>query len=117
MSARTVIAEWEPPVNYPHSPLDVVFPGGLFSVGIPDESVDHYEVERFDSSERLFMTVGAPRSPRIEFSAENFENATVRIRAVLKNGSKTPFITSTMLVFSMVADFTSPNNTILLSFL
>ena len=115
--ARTVIAEWEPPVSFPHAPLDVVFYGGLFSIGVTDDNVDHYEVDRFDVDEKEFMTIGYPRTPRIEFPAEDFENATVRIRAVLKNGSKTPFMTATFLVFSMVAEFESPNNTILLSFI
>ena len=115
--ARTMIVEWEAPVNYPDAALDVVLPGGLFSQGIPDDRVDHYEVERFDPGEKIFMTIGYPRSPRIEFAAEDFENATVRIRAVFNSGSKTPFMTTATLVFSMVAEFSSPNNTILLSFI
>jgi len=115
--ARTMIVEWEPPTNYPDAALDVILPGGLFSQGIPDETVDHYEVERFDPGESIFMTIGYPRTPRIEFAAEDFENATVRIRAVLNNGSKTPFMITSTLVFSMVAEFNSPNNTILLSFI
>ena len=115
--ARTVIAEWEPPINFPHAPLDVVIYGGLFSKGINDDTVDHYEVDRFDVDEKEFMTIGSPRTPRIEFPAEDFENATIRIRAVLDNGSKTPFMFATFLVFSMVAEFESPNNTILLSFI
>jgi len=115
--AVKIVAEWEGPVNYPHSPLDIVFPYGLFSQPVEDTNVDHYEVERFDPDEGVFMTIGNPRTARIEFPAEDFENATVRIRAVLNNGNKTPYIISGMQVFSMVAEFDTPNNTILLSFI
>ena len=115
--SRNIIAEWSPPVNYPHVSLDVVFPGGFFSRPVEDDHVDHYEVERFEPDEGKFMTIGSPRSPLIEFPAADYENATIRIRAVLNNGSKTAFMTSTMLVYSMVAEFKSPNNTILLSFI
>lgn len=115
--ARTMIVEWEPPLNYPDAALDVVLPGGLFTKGIPEDFVDHYEVDRFDPDEKAFLSLASPRSPRVEFPAEDFENATVRIRAVFTNGTKTPFMIATSLVFSMVAEFNSPNNTILLSFI
>ena len=118
MSRRTVIAEWEAPSLFPFAALDPIIPGGLFSAGIPDPNVDHYEVDRYEQEEEEWISVGNPRTPRVEFPAEHFENATVRIRAVLRDGTKTPFVTSeNFLVFSMVADFESSNNTILLSFI
>ena len=118
MTRRTVIAEWEAPSLFPFAALDPIIPGGLFSAGIPDPNIDHYEVDRYEQEEQEWISVGNPRTPRVEFPAEHFENATVRIRAVLRDGTKTPFVTSeNFLVFSMVADFESSNNTILLSFI
>ena len=118
MTRRTIVAEWEAPSLFPYVALDPVVPGGLFSEPIPDPNIDHYEVDRFEQEEREWISVGNPRTPRVEFPAEHFENATVRIRAVLRDGTKTPFITSgNFLVFSMVADFESLNNIILLSFI
>ena len=118
MSRRTVVAEWQAPSLFPFVALDPVVPGGFFSEGIPDPNIDHYEVDRFEQEEREWISVGNPRTARVEFPAEHFENATVRIRAVLRDGTKTPFITSgNFLVFSMVADFSSLNNIILLSFI
>ncbi|MAO76139.1 MAG: hypothetical protein CL699_07570 [Chloroflexi bacterium] len=115
---RTIVAEWEPPSIIPYAALDPVCPGALFVDSLPDPNIDHYEVDRYDQDELEWLSVGNPRTPRVEFPAEHFENATVRIRAVLRDGTKTPFITSgNFLVFSMVADFESLNNIILLSFI
>jgi len=116
--SRTVVAEWEAPSLIPFVALDAVYPGSLFSEALPDPNVDYYEVDRYLQDEQEWISVGNPRTPRGEFPAEHFENATVRIRAVLRDGTKTPFITSgNFLVFSMVADFESLNNIILLSFI
>ena len=113
-----VICEWEAPSYLPYVTFDSVFGGHLFSQSVTDDRIDYYEVDRFDDIEQEWMTVGQPRSPRVEFSAEDFDNATVRIRAVLRDGTKTPFVTSgEFQLFGMVAEFSNVNNLTLLSFI
>ena len=113
-----VICEWEPPSYFPYVTLDSVVFGGLFSQAIEDDRIDHYEVDVFDDIENEFINIGQPRTPRIEFSGEDFENATVRIRSILRDGTKTPFVTSGQFqLFGMVAEFDNINNLTLLSFI
>ena len=70
MTRRTIVAEWEAPSLFPYVALDPVVPGGLFSEPIPDPNIDHYEVDRFEQEEREWISVGNPRTPRVEFPAE-----------------------------------------------
>ncbi len=113
---RTIVCEWEAPSYYPYVILDSLLPGGLFTSPLPDPNVDHYEVERYDQEEDTWMTVGYPRNPQIEFAGEAFDNATVRIRVILRDGTKTPYVSSgSFQVQGMIADFESLNNIILLS--
>ncbi len=115
---RTIVCEWDAPSTYPYVILDSLFPGGLFTSPKPDPSVDHYEVERYDQTDGTWMTVGYPRNPKIEFDGEDFDNATVRIRVILRDGTKTPYVSSgSFQVQGMIADFESLNNITLLSFI
>jgi hypothetical protein len=113
-----IICEWEAPSYLPYVTLDSVYSGQLFSQSIDDDRIDYYEVDRFDDIEQEWMSIGQPRTPRVEFNAEDFDNATVRIRAVLRDGTKTPFVTSgEFQLFGMVAEFSNVNNLTLLSFI
>ena len=116
--ARSIIAEWEEPSFFPYVTLDSVFPGSLFSSPTPGGVVSHYSVERYDDVEKLWLSIGVPTTPRIEFPVEEFENARIRIRGVLKNGTQLPFVTSnSFLITGMIAEFGNPNSVSLLSFI
>ena len=117
-ATNTVVVDWEAPTTTPYVALDSVYPGGLFSTPQPIGEIDHYEVDRYDSDERLWLSIGNPRSPRVEFNAEDFEFATIRVRVVMRDGSKSAFVTSgNFLLFGMIAEFDNPNSVSLLSFI
>jgi len=116
--SRTIVVDWEPPTTIPYVALDSVYPGGFFSRPIPINDIDHYEVDRYDSEEKLWLSIGNPRTPRVEFNGQDFEFATIRIRVVMRDGTKSSFISSgTFLVFGMIAEFNNPNSVSLLSFI
>lgn len=115
---RTAVFDWEPPSSVPYVTLDSVLPGGLFSSSIPIDSVSHYEVDRYDPIEKIWLSVGNPRTPRIEFDAQDFEFATIRVRVVMRDGVKSAFVYSgQFLMFGTTAEFDNPNNVPLLSIL
>ena len=116
--SRTIVVDWEAPSTIPYVALDAVYPGGFFSRPVPINDIDHYEVDRYDPEEKLWLSIGNPRTPRVEFNAQDFEFATIRIRVVMRDGTKSSFITSgTFLVFGMIAEFDNPNSVSLLSFI
>lgn len=111
-----VVCEWDAPTISPFATWDVIIPGGLFSNPQPDPNIQFYEFERFDSINQEWLLVGNFRTPRAEFSSEVFENATVRIRAILKDGTPTPFVVSgNFQLYGTVFDFRRANSQILLS--
>lgn len=116
--SRTIVVDWEAPSTIPYVALDAVYPGGFFSRPVPINDIDHYEVDRYDPVEKLWLSIGNPRTPRVEFNGQDFEFATIRIRVVMRDGTKSSFITSgTFLVFGMIAEFDNPNSVSLLSFI
>ena len=113
-----VVCEWEAPTVIPYAALDVIVPGGFFSIPRPDPNILFYEFERFDEVNQVFLHVGNYRTPRAEFSPESLENAKVRIRAILRDGTPTPFVESgNFQLFGTIFDFQRPNSQILLSFI
>lgn len=117
-ASRTVVVDWEAPTTTPYVALDSIYPGGFFSRPVPINDVDHYEVDRYDPQEKLWLSIGNPRTPRVEFSGQDFEFATIRVRVVMRDGTKSAFITSgTFLIFGMIAEFNNPNSVSLLSFI
>lgn len=116
--SRTIVVDWVPPQTYPYVSLDSVLPGGLFSQPVPISDLDHYEVDLYDPEENVWLSIGNPRTPRIEFDGQDFEVATIRVRVVMRDGSKTSFVTSsTFLIVGMSANFKNPNSVPLLSFI
>lgn len=116
--SRTIVVDWEPPTTIPYVALDSVYPGSFFSRPVPINDIDHYEVDRYDPEEKLWLSIGNPRTPRVEFNGQDFEFATIRVRVVMRDGTKSSFITSgTFQVFGMIADFKNPNSVSLLSFI
>ena len=117
-STNTVVVDWEPPSTTPYVALDSIYPGTLFSSPVSIGEIDHYEVDRYDSDDRVWVSLGNPRSPRVEFRAGDFEFATIRVRVVMRDGSKSAFVTSgNFLLFGMIAEFDNPNSVSLLSFI
>lgn len=115
--SRTVVMQWDPPSTVPYVSLDSIYPGSLFSNSLPIADIDHYEVDRYDPSEKIWVSIGNPRTTRIEFDAHDFEFATIRVRVVMGDGTKSAFVTSgSFQIFSMIAEFMNPNNVTLLSF-
>jgi hypothetical protein len=116
--SRTIVVDWEPPSTLPHVALDSIYPGGFFSRPVPLAGVDHYEVDRYDPEEKLWLSVGNTRTPRVEFSGQDFQFATIRVRVVMRDGSKSSFVSSsTFLIFGMIAEFKNPDSVSLLSFI
>jgi hypothetical protein len=116
--SRTIVVDWDPPTEVPYVALDSVYFGSLFSRPVPISGVDHYEVDRYDPDENLWLSLGVFRSPRVEFNAQDFEFATIRVRVVMRDGTKSAFVTSgTFLIFSMIAEFDNTNSVPLLSFI
>jgi len=117
-STNLLRVEWEAPVYPPSFALDAVLHGHLFSVDLVDSNVDHYEVERLDELANSYSFVGYTYQPFIEFQADTYENAKVRIRSILRDGTKTPWVYSgNFQLYGMVADFRNLNNIPLLSFI
>ena len=115
--SRTVVMQWEPPSTVPYVPLDSIYPGSLFSTSVPITDIDHYEVDRYYQNGNIWLSIGNPRTSRIEFDAYDFEFATIRVRVVMRDGTKSAFVTSgSFQIFSMIAEFINPNNVTLLSF-
>lgn len=118
-SATNIIRiEWEPPSLIPFSALDAAVFGHIFSFDLPDPNIDYYEVERLNEDESIYVSVGMTYIPQIEFTADIYDNARVRIRSVLRDGTKTPWAYSgNFPLYGMRADFGNTNNTLLLSFI
>ena len=117
-STNLLRVTWEAPSYSPVFALDAVVPGHLFSADVPDTNVDHYEVERLDELEDEYVFVGYTYEPAIEFRADVYENAKVRIRSILRDGTKTPWVYSgNFQLYGMTADFGNTNNILLLSFI
>lgn len=95
--------------------LDFVFSGSLFSVELPDTSVDRYELELFSTVYRKYISQGYFYSPRADLIVGDLDNVKVRIRALLRDETKTPWVESGTLILSTF-DFSDKANTLFLSF-
>lgn len=117
-STNLLRVEWEAPSYPPVFALDAVIHGQLFAADAIDTNVDRYEVERLDELADEYVFLGYTYQPFIEFQADVYENAKVRIRSILRDGTQTPWVYSgNFQLYGMVADFRNLNNIPLLSFI
>ena len=110
-----VTVTWDSLQQLNQGPFDFIFSGSLFSVEIPDTSVDRYELEVYSSFYRKYLNQGYFYSPRADLIVGDSENVRVRIRALLRDETKTPWVESGTLILSTF-DFSDAENTLFLSF-
>jgi hypothetical protein len=117
---NTVDVRWEPLVFRQYTITDSLFPGTQFGQEQPDPRFDHFEVERqFNEEEEPddaeWYSLGTFSSPTCSIQTL-FERAVkVRIRAVLRDGSRTDWAYSGWFsLFGMTADFADFNNALFL---
>lgn len=108
---------WEPPIQIALGSLDHVFSGLLFAAELSDPFVDRYELELYSQVLRRYINQGYFYSPQADISIDDSENVKVRIRAILRDETKTPWVESGTLILSMFAPiFADSDNTVFLSF-
>ena len=108
---------WEPPSQIVLGALDYIFAGSAFSTEVPDTSVDRYEVELFNSVLATYETQGYFYTPQADLTLGDAASGKVRIRAILRDGTKTNWATSGTLILSMFATtFADSDNAVFLSF-
>tara|TARA_R100001198_G_C5185877_1_gene180542 strand:- start:407 stop:766 length:360 start_codon:yes stop_codon:yes gene_type:complete len=95
--------------------LDFIFSGSLFSIELPDPTIDRYELELFSSHYQKYINQGYFYAPRADLVVADSENVKVRIRALLRDETKTPWVESGTLILSTF-DFSDAANTLFLSF-
>ena len=108
---------WEPPSQIALGPLDYIFAGAAFSTDVPDTSVDRYEVELFNTVLDTYESQGYFYTPQADLTLADAASGKVRIRAILRDGTKTNWATSGTLILSMFASiFADSDNAVFLSF-
>lgn len=119
---NTVDIRWQALTFRPYTITDSVVPGLEFGQEQSDSRLEHYEVERqFNDDEDLnsdeWYSLGTFTSPTCSVQTL-FERAVrVRIRAVLRDGSRTEWAYSSWFsLFGMTADFADFNNALFLGF-
>lgn len=108
---------WDPPSQLTQGALDYVLAGSAFSSDVPDTSVDRYEVELYNSVLGIYESQGYFYTPQADLTLGDAASGKVRIRAILRDGTKTNWATSGTLILSMFATvFADSDNTVFLSF-
>lgn len=111
-----VTAFWDPPTRLVEGSLDYIFAGSLFSAELTDFSVDRYEVELYSTSLKQYIGQGYFYRPQADLFVGDVDNVKVRIRALLRDETKTPWVESGTLTLSQFqADFAETDNAIFLS--
>ena len=108
---------WEAPQQLVLGTLDYVLAGSLFSGEIPDTNIDRYELELYNTQLQQYISQGYFYSPQADISVADLANVKIRIRALLRDETKTPWVESGTLILSTTQfDFAEPDNSILLGF-
>ena len=108
---------WEPPSQLVQGALDYILAGSLVSVEIPDTNVDRYELELFNTKIDQYVNQGYFYKPQADITVADSVNVKIRIRALLRDETKTPWVESGTLILSTTQfDFAEPDNSILLGF-
>lgn len=110
-----ITVSWNSLQRLEQGALDSIFPGSLFSIELPDTAVDRYELEVFSSIYDKYINQGYFYSPRADLIVGDLDNVKVRIRALLRDETKTPWVESGTLILSTF-DFSDRANTLFLSF-
>jgi len=107
---------WDPPSRLVQGTLDYIFAGSLVSTDVADASVDRYEVELYSTTLRAYVGQGYFYVPQADILVGDVDNVKVRIRALLRDETKTPWVESGTLTLSQFqANFDEPDNVIFLS--
>jgi len=97
--------------------LDYVFAGSLVSVEIPDTNIDRYELELYNTQLQQYINQGYFYREQADITVADSANVKIRIRALLRDETKTPWVESGTLILSTTQfDFAEPDNSILLGF-
>lgn len=116
-ASNTIMVTWEPPSFPTLTALDSFFPGYLFGGSTIDENVDFYELQVFDPTLDIYLNKGYFYSAQAAFPVSDLTDAKVRIRAILKDGTKTSWSTTGSInLFSFEPIFSDSRNIIFLSF-
>ena len=108
---------WEAPTRLVQGALDYIFAGSLVSSEIPDTNVDRYELELYNTKIEQYVNQGYFYKPQADITVADSENVKIRIRALLRDETKTPWVESGTLILSTTQfDFAEPDNSILLGF-
>lgn len=118
---NTVDVRWQSLTYRPYTITDSLFPGTQFGQEQTDSRLDYFEVERQfagdEEGDEDWESVGSFHSPTCSI-ATVFERAVrVRIRAVLRDGTRTEWAYSSWFsLFGMTADFSDFSNALFLGF-
>lgn len=116
-ASSRVTVFWEAPVQLAQGALDYVFGASLFSAELPDSSVDRYELELYSTRLRKYINQGYLYATQADLDVGDVENVKVRIRAILRDETKTSWVESgTLVLSSFAAIFADSDNTLFLSF-
>jgi len=108
---------WEPPFKLVSGALDYIFPGSAFSTEVPDTLVDRYEVELYNDVLGRYESQGYFYTTQADLTLGDAASGKVRIRAILRDGTRTNWVTSGTLILSMFATtFADSDNAVFLSF-
>jgi len=108
---------WEAPTQIVQGSLDYVLAGSLFSAEIPDTNIDRYELELYNTQLQQYVSQGYFYRPEADITVADSANVKIRIRALLRDETKTPWVESGTLILSTTQfDFAEPDNSILLGF-
>ena len=100
-----------------HGTLDFIFAGSLFSAEIPDTNIDRYEIELYNTELQQYVSQGYFYRTQADITVADSANVKIRIRALLRDETKTPWVESGTLILSTTQlDFAEPDNSILLGF-
>lgn len=118
---NTVDVRWQSLTYRPYTVTDTLLPGTQFGQEQPDPRLNYFEVERQFADEEEegdeWQSVGSFTSPICSIQTQ-FERAVkVRIRAVLRDGTRTEWAYSPWFsLFGMTAEFSDFSNALFLGF-
>jgi hypothetical protein len=106
---------WQAPSYPTHTALDVVYPGFLFAGSTVDSRIDRYEVQQYEEALNSYMNLGYVYEPQVRFRVRDDVIANIRIRAILRDETKTKWaVSGTFSLYGFTADFSDPNNILFL---
>ena len=108
-----ILLSWQGLEYRPFVITDILFPGAYFGQALPDDRLNYYEIEKqfFEDNEDEWSAMETVAAPQLKIQTD-FERAVkVRIRAVLRDGAKTPWVYSEWFaLYGSEADFTNYRN-------